>query len=136
MKVTQFMTPKVISAHPGDGIRKTFFKMRTENVRHMPVVDDDGKLVGIISDRDLRRPDWVDEAPDLSHMYKLDDDLTVRDLMTTQVVVVHTYDTIRKATRLLVVHRFGALPVLDKEGTLVGILSAQDLLRAFEMLLE
>lgn len=136
MKVSEFMTDKVITASPNDGIRQTFFNMRAKNVRHLPVVDGDGKLVGIISDRDLRRPDWVDEAPDLSHIYKLDDELLVRDLMTPGVITVHTYDTIRKATRLLLEHGFGALPVLNKDEQLVGMLSAMDVLRAFDRLLE
>lgn len=105
-------------------------------MRHLPVVDESGKLVGIISDRDLRRPDWVDEAPDLSHIYNLDDSMEVRDLMTSQVHVVHTYDKIRKAVKILLEHRFGAVPVLDKDGSLVGMLSAVDLLGALEELLE
>lgn len=136
MKVSEFMTPKVITASPDDGIRHTFFNMRAQSVRHLPVVDGEGRLVGIISDRDLRRPDWVDEAPDIAHLYKLDDALLVRDLMTPNVVTVHTYDTIRRATGLLLEHGFGALPVLNKEQQLVGMLSAMDVLRAFAQLME
>lgn len=120
MKVTQYMSDKVITAHPRDGIRDTFFRMRREHVRHLPVIDDDGRLVGIISDRDLRRPDWVDEAPDLSHLYSLEDNTEVRDLMSRNVVVAHTYDRIRKATRLMLEHHYGALPVVDKEKNLSG----------------
>ena len=124
MKVTHYMTSKLVTARPADGIRQAFFRMRSEGVRHLPVVDESGKLVGIISDRDLRRPDWVDEAPDLSHIYNLDDSMEVRDLMTSQVHVVHTYDKIRKAVKILLEHRFGAVPVLDKDGSLVGMLPA------------
>ena len=135
MKVTKYMSAKIIKAHPEDGIRQTYFRMRHEGIRHMPVVDDEGKLVGMISERDLRRPDWVDEAPDLAHEYKLDDHLEVQSLMSRNLVVVHAYDKIHKATRLLREHRFGALPVLDKNEHLVGILSAVDLLGALEDLL-
>lgn len=135
LKVSNFMTSKVFSAHPEDGIRKTFFRMRENEVRHMPVLDDDRSLVGIISDRDLRRPEWVDEAPDLAHIYNLDDNLSVRDLMTSNVMVAHTYDTIAKATKILIEHRFGALPVLNKEQDVVGMLSSVDLLQALDLLL-
>ncbi|MCA9539411.1 MAG: CBS domain-containing protein [Myxococcales bacterium] len=131
MKVSSYMTAKVVTAAPEDGVRHTFFRMRENRVRHLPVVDEGGKLVGFISDRDLRRPDWVDEAIDLAHAYKLEDDLQVRDLMTTNLVVAHTYDPIAKIVDLLIEHRFGALPVLDKGENLVGIISAIDLLRAF-----
>ena len=135
LKVSNFMTQKVLTAHPNDGVRHTFFRMREDNVRHFPVLDDDNKLVGIISDRDLRRPEWVDEAPDLSHIYNLDNDLTVKDLMSTNLVVAHTYESLHKVTKLLIEHRYGALPVLNKEDELAGILSATDLLQALEMLL-
>lgn len=136
LKVSNFMSQKVITAHPDDGIRHTFFRMREDNVRHFPVVDDDDKLVGIISDRDLRRPEWVDEAPDISHIYNLDDELTVKDLMSTNMIVAHTYESLHKVTKVLIEHRYGALPVLNKEQELVGILSATDLLQALEMLLD
>ncbi len=135
LKVSSFMTPKVIVAHPDDGVRHTFFRMRENEVRHMPVVEEH-RLVGILSDRDLRRPNWVDEAPDISHLYQLDDNLKVSDLMHRNVFVIHTYDSIRKATRILLEHRFGALPVVNKEEELVGILSAVDLLQALDLLLE
>lgn len=136
MRVSQYMTAKVITARPGDGIRETFFRMRQERVRHLPVVDDAGRLVGFISDRDLRRPDWVDEAVDLSHAYQLEDDLTVGDLMTQNVEVAHTYDPIARVVAVMLERRYGALPVLDKAGDLVGIISAIDLLRALAELLD
>lgn len=136
MKVSQYMSPKVLVVRPDDGIRQTYFRMRDERVRHMPVVGEGGELLGIVSDRDLRRPEWVDEAPDVSHGYELDDSLAVKDLMTRGVSVVRTYDSIRKATRFLLDGGFGALPVLNKEGALVGILSVIDLLRALDDLLE
>ncbi|MHB8765489.1 MAG: CBS domain-containing protein [Deferrisomatales bacterium] len=136
MKVSQYMSPKVLVVRPDDGIRQTYFRMRDERVRHMPVVGEGGELLGIVSDRDLRRPEWVDEAPDVSHGYELDDSLAVKDLMTRGVSVVRTYDPIRKATRFLLDGGFGALPVLNKEGALVGILSVIDLLRALDDLLE
>lgn len=136
MKISHYMTPKVISAHPEDGIRKTFFLMREHGIRHIPVLDESRRLIGILSDRDLRRPEWVEESLDISHVYNLDDNLVVKDLMTTDVKVVYTYDSIKKANRVFIDHRFGALPVLNKEEELVGMLSAVDVLRAFEDYME
>ncbi|MCB1787601.1 MAG: CBS domain-containing protein [Chromatiaceae bacterium] len=130
MRVSDFMTRKVMTATPEDGIRETYFRMREARVRHLPVLDG-AQLVGIISDRDLRRPDWVDEAPDLSHDYQLDDNLSVGDLMSHKPIAVHTYDELLTACALINQHGFGALPVLDKGGHLVGILSKADLVRAF-----
>ncbi|MFN3200507.1 MAG: CBS domain-containing protein [Bradymonadia bacterium] len=135
MRISQYMTDKVITARATDGLRSTFFTMRRSEIRHMPVVDVDGSLIGLISDRDLRRPNWVDEAPDVTHIYNLDDDMRVGDVMTERVQVVHTYDSIHKAIKLFLEHKYGALPVLNKENQLVGILSALDLLRAFDELM-
>lgn len=121
-------------ADPNDGARETFFRMREANVRHLPVLDG-AQLVGILSDRDLRRPDWVDEAPDLAHPYELADDLTVGDLMTRHPMSVHTYEPLDQAAALFLRQRFGCLPVLDKGGHLVGIITKYDLIRALHELL-
>ncbi len=136
MKVSRYMTAKVITARPEDGVRETFFRMRQHRVRHLPVVDEAGKLVGFISDRDLRRPDWVDQDVDISHAYQLDDNLQVQDLMSTNLVVAHTYESVAKVVEIFLDRRYGALPVLNKDEELVGILSAIDLLKALADLLD
>mgnify|MGYP001820252099 CR=1 FL=1 len=135
MRVSEFMTRKVVTASPEDGIRETYFAMRERGIRHMPVLDG-AQLVGMISDRDLRRPDWVDEAPDLAHEYHLEDDVSVSDLMSRNPVAVHTYDELATACQAIVRHGFGALPVLDKGNHLVGIISKPDLVRAFARMLD
>jgi acetoin utilization protein AcuB len=133
-RVSEFMTRKVVTAAPGEGVREVYFRMREHHIRHVPVLDG-ARLVGMISDRDLRRPDWVDEAPDLAYDYHLDDDMSVGDLMSRNPIVVHTYNDLAVACELIIQHGFGALPVLDKGGHLVGIISKADLVRAFcEML--
>lgn len=123
------MTDKVITATPQEGIRNAYFRLREAGIRHLPVLDG-AQLVGMLSDRDLRRPDWVDEAPDLSHPYQLDDNLTVADLMNHNPAVIHTYDHLLKATELILKRDYGALPVLDKGNHLVGMLSKGDLIQA------
>ncbi len=131
-KVSEYMTRKIISVPADTGVREAFFKMKTHHIRHLPVVDEQNKLIGIVSDRELRRPEWVDESVDVAHMYRLDDEMAVGDVMITRVHVVHTYDTLRKAVKLLIENHIGAAPVLDKTGELVGMLSAVDLLRALD----
>ena len=132
IKVSNYMSPRVLSIPPTMGIREAFFKMKENAIRHLPVVDENNTLIGIISDRELRRPNWVDEAQDISHVYYLDNSMLVSDVMITNVHVVHTYDTLSKAVSLLLDNHIGAAPVLDKTGTLVGMLSSIDLLRALK----
>jgi len=128
------MTTKLIKVTPDMSVKDAFLLMRSHRVRHLPVVEGDS-LEGIISDRDLRRPKWVDALDDWTTYYQINDDTLVKDVMTLNPEVVRTYDTIRKAVILLRERRYGALPVLDKKNDLVGILSAQDLLTALEELL-
>jgi acetoin utilization protein AcuB len=129
------MTQKLIVATSEMSIKQAFLTMRTHRVRHLPVVDGD-KLVGIISDRDLRRPRWAEKIDDWTSYYQISEDVTVKDVMSTHPEVVHTYDNILKAVSIFRERRYGALPVLDKEQNLVGILSAQDLLLALEEMLQ
>lgn len=135
-KVAEYMTRKVVSIPPATGVREAFFVMKKHHIRHLPVVDDDNKLIGIVSDRELRRPDWVDESWDIAHVYDLDDQMSVGDVMIRNVYVMRTYDTLRKAARLLLENDIGAAPVLDKTDALVGMLSAVDLLRALDDVME
>jgi len=134
MKISRYMTTKLIKTSPDMSVKDAFLLMKTHRVRHLPVVEGD-KLQGIISDRDLRRPRWVDALDDWTSYYQINDETLVREVMTSNPEVVYTYDTIRKAVTVLMEHRYGALPVLDKKGDLVGILSAQDLLAALDELL-
>ncbi|MGF1713917.1 CBS domain-containing protein [Photobacterium chitinilyticum] len=135
-KVSEYMTRKVITIQPEAGLREAFFLMRDEAIRHLPVTNEAGELIGIVSDRELRRPGWVDESPDIGHEYDLTDDLHIGDVMIRDIVHVRTYDTLTKAVRTLLDYHVGAAPVLDKTGDLVGILSAVDLLKAFQNTLE
>lgn len=134
MKVSKFMTQKLITATPGMSVKQAFLLMRTHRVRHIPVVEEE-KLVGIISDRDLRRPRWAEQLDDWTAYYQVDDNHTVSDVMTRNPETVRASDNILKAVAVFREHRYGALPVLNKDGELTGILSAQDLLGALEELL-
>jgi acetoin utilization protein AcuB len=97
----------------------------------MPVLDDEERLVGIISDRDLRRPDWVDNEENVAHYYMLDNAHKVADTMTQGPEAVSPDDDIQTAVSVLLKRKIGALPVVAEDGRLAGILSAVDLLRAF-----
>lgn len=129
-KVSAYMTRKVISTAPDTGLRTAFFMMKENSIRHLPIVDAQQQLLGIVSDRELRRPDWVDESHDISHVYYLDDEMHVSDVMIRDVHLLHTFDTLDKAVKLLLNNNIGGAPVLDKTGNLVGMLSSVDLLRA------
>ena len=135
MKISRYMTQKLITANPEMSVDQAFLLMRTHRVRHIPVVEGED-LVGIISDRDLRRPRWAEHLDDWTSYYQINDSHTVADVMTKSPETVRTSDSILKAVRIFREQRYGALPVLNKDDQLVGILSAQDLLGPLEEFLE
>ena len=134
MKISKYMTTRLITATPEMTVKDAFLTMRSHRVRHLPVLEN-GELVGLVSDRGLRRPKWVDALDDWTQYYQISDEMTVHDVMTANPEVVHTYDRIRKAVKIFREQRYGALPVLDKKGELAGVISAHDLLGALEELL-
>jgi len=131
MKVSRYMTQKLITASPTMTVKQAFLLMGSHRVRHIPVVEGE-ELVGIISDRDLRRPRWAENVDDWTSYYQVDDNHAVADVMTRNPETVRTSDGIQKAVAIFRERRYGALPVLNKDGNLVGILSAQDLLGALD----
>ena len=134
MKISKYMSTKLITTTPDTTVKNAFLTMKTHRVRHLPVVDGD-TLVGIISDRDLRRPRWVDAMDDWTAYYQINDETTVEAVMTNNPEVVHTYERIFRAVEIFREQRYGALPVLDKNEELAGIISPHDLLGALEELL-
>jgi len=130
--VGRWMTDVPIAVCSHVSVRTAFMKIRVGHFRHLLVVDD-GRLVGIVTDRDLRRPDISDSIDGWDDLYRLDEETTVRDVMTTEVETVAPSDSLSKALRLFSSRRFGAVPVVEA-GVVRGILSTVDVLRAVEEL--
>lgn len=129
--VADYMSTQLTTADISMGIRAAYFVMREQAIRHLPVIDLENRLEGIVSDRELRRPDWVDEDPDTSHIYDLNDDLVLGDVMVREIFSLSPGDDLHNAVGLLVEKKISAAPVLDEEQRLIGIVTTQDLLRAF-----
>jgi len=102
-------------------------------VRHLPVVEDVDMLVGIVSDRDIRSAlpfHCFKEGISAEEKAKLEG-MRVRDIMTRKVLTISPSYTIQDALLVIQNSKVGALPVVDEDGRLRGILSVRDLLRAF-----
>jgi acetoin utilization protein AcuB len=131
MIVKELMTGAVTTAPPWMPILEARSLMMKERIRHLPVTDDDGKLLGIITDRDIRL-NLPSKATSLSvwEINHLLFKLTVDEVMTRTVITVGPDRPAREAAQLMVDHQIGALPVEDG-GRLIGIVTETDLLRAF-----
>jgi len=135
MQVEKYMTKGAITAHERDGLHQTYVRMRERDVRHMPVIDEHEKLVGVISDRDIRRPDWVDPTENVSRPFVLDNNTKVAEAMTRGAITVQEGDLMLEAVGAFVDHHVGALMVTDAAGNLVGVLSVVDAMKAFRDIL-
>jgi acetoin utilization protein AcuB len=131
VKVSDYMSSNVITANLRDGLHQTFHRMLERGIRHMPVLGENGELAGIISERDIRRPNFVDDDPNVANYYVLDNNVKVQEAMTSSPITVAAEAEVAAALELFIERRYGALPVVDSGDRLVGMLSAVDLLRAF-----
>jgi acetoin utilization protein AcuB len=135
MRVKNWMTPAPATIYSDALVRGAADMMKTRRLRHLPVVDHGGRLVGIVTDRDLRQvafgPALRRRLPDLAETLKT---LTVQEIMTRGVVTVRPSTEIREAARLMHARKIGALPVVDGD-RVVGILTESDILRALQSVL-
>jgi acetoin utilization protein AcuB len=131
MLVRDRMTSVLFTARPETSVADVEHVMRHRRIRHVPVVSDDGRLVGIVTDRDVRTA-MPSPATSLAagEIYYLVNRLRVERIMTHAVIAIGPDAPISDAVGRMLARRIGALPVLEG-GRLVGIITETDLLRAF-----
>jgi acetoin utilization protein AcuB len=120
MIVSELMTANPVTVEPGDTLEAAHEKMKGGRFRQVPVVDQQ-RLVGILTDRDVRRH----AQPALSR---------VDEVMSAYPFSVHPSTPVEKAAHLLTTNKIGSLPVVE-HNKLVGIITATDMLRALEAVL-
>ncbi|MGZ0086756.1 acetoin utilization AcuB family protein [Caldibacillus thermoamylovorans] len=127
MLVEQIMKSPVVTLRAANTIAEALQLLRTHRIRHLPVVDDEGRLIGLVTSRDLRSA-----SPQIDDLPKQLDDLQkpVGSIMNTDVIVGHPLDFVEEVAALFYEHRIGCLPIVNN-GKLVGIITQTDLLRTF-----
>jgi len=135
--VQDAMQDLLILVTPEDTVSTAYRRMQGGIVRHLPILDDEDKLIGVITDRDIRRAGVFGEAtaPALEPTEPLAM-ITVNDLMTTAVVTVRPDTALAEAAECFLTHKFGCLPVIHEDDTLSGILTVTDLLSLYVQQLE
>ena len=136
MNVRDCMKSPVFTVTPDTLIDNAMETMREKHVRRLPVVEN-GKLVGLVTRKTI-----IEATPSPSTAltlwglhYQLSC-MKVRDVMITDVIVVHPDDTIKEVLVTSEKHRIGTFPVVDANGNLVGILTNTDLLHIMAKLLD
>lgn len=131
MTVQQFMTANPVSVHPETPLPEAAELMKRGRFRRLPVLRDDGELLGIVTDRDIKQA-MPSEATSLSiwEINYLIPKIKVFEIMTQPVVTVLTSAPLQYAARLMLERKIGGMPVMDGS-RVVGMLTATDILRAF-----
>lgn len=131
MRVNDVMSRKVVTIGPADNCLEAVGRMHRGRIRHLPVVDREQRLIGIVTDRDLRHHLFSPAIFPVLGQTSLDTLLmaaTVGDLMTTTVVTIGPQDSLAEAARLMMERKIGSLPVTENS-RVVGILTETDMLR-------
>lgn len=136
MKVSERMTTPVITALPDLPIQEALNLMGEKGIRRLPIVDKGGRLIGIVSDRDLLHASPSD-ATSLSvwELNYLLSKVTLKDVMTKSVITVEGDSRIRETARIMVDKKIHGLPVMDGD-SVVGIITETDLFKVLVDLLE
>ena len=130
-RVRDLMTHEVTTLRRNDKLSIADDVMRLGRIRHMPVVDDDEQVVGIVSQRDLFRGALSRALGYGAHaQQKLLGQLVVKEVMTNDPVTIGPDAPLAEAARLMLERKIGALLVVD-DGRLVGILTESDFVKRF-----
>jgi len=131
MFVSRSMTRNVITVDQEAGILDAQELMADNKIRHLPIIDNNQQLIGVVTDRDIRSalPYRFYDAPQ-NEREKISR-LKVKDIMTKDPISISPTYTIQDALLLIQNAKVGALPVVDDNNCLKGIISVRDLLRAF-----
>lgn len=127
--VSELMTREVVTLRETQNLAAAGEMLRLHHIRHLPVLRE-GKLVGLVTSRDLLRAAAERRGADPSKH-----PLFAADIMTRDVTTVRPDTPLREAVRVMLEHKYGCLPVVGEDGALVGILTEADLVRYAQQLI-
>ncbi len=130
MRLRDWMTHSVITVTPDFSVMKASKLLKENRIRRLPVVDGNGNLVGIVSDRDIKEASPSKATTlDVHEMYYLLSELKIKDIMTRNPECAHENDTVEHVALRMIERRVGGMPVLDDANRLVGIVTESDLFK-------
>ncbi|MFQ5670163.1 MAG: CBS domain-containing protein [Acidobacteriota bacterium] len=128
--VADLMTTVVFALRPDDSLVAVRDTMYEHHVRHVPVVDAEGDLIGLVSHRDMLGYALIEQEPGSSENQEADlEALTVGDVMIFNVESVEADTDLREAAQVMLEYKYGCLPVVEGNH-LIGILTEADFVRA------
>lgn len=132
-KVKSYMTGSPIALEADAPALAALDLMIDHGIRHLPVVDEERRVLGVVGFNDLRAafpiPLSLSEPPPSDARRDLLE-ITVTEAMSDSPITIHARQPVEEAAQIMLDHRIGCLPVVDDEGRIDGILSEADLLQA------
>ncbi len=130
MLIKNWMSTNVVTLTPDRSMMKASKLMKDNNISRIPIVDEQGKLVGLVSDRDIKEASPSKATTlDMHELYYLVSEIKLKDIMTKDPVTVKPDETVEKAAVLMLEGNFGSLPVVDDDGKVVGIITDSDVFK-------
>jgi Mg/Co/Ni transporter MgtE (contains CBS domain) len=130
MLIENWMTKDVITGTPDMSMMKASKIMKEKGIGRLPVVDDKGVLLGLVSDRDIKEASPSKATTlDMHELYYLLSEIKLKDIMTKKVVTIHTGETIERAAQLMLEHNIGGMPVVDEGNKVVGMVTDSDIFK-------
>ncbi|MDY6935158.1 MAG: CBS domain-containing protein [Spirochaetota bacterium] len=131
MLVKNWMSTGVMSIRASDSVQHALKLQKEGNVKILPVIDD-GKLVGIVTDRDLKKASLPESIPlDISEAMYITSKIKIHQVMTPYVFTISPDSTIDEAASIIVNNDISGLPVVDEERRIVGIITRSDILKTY-----
>ncbi len=130
MLVINWMSTRLVGVDPDDSMSQAIRLLKENHIGRLPVIKE-GKLVGIVSDKDLKRAGASDAtALEVHELAYLLSRVKVKDIMTPKPKTVHIYDTIEEAALVMLENKISGVPVVDDSGAVVAMLTQSDIFRA------
>ena len=130
--VKDAMTTQVVAVKLGASFNEMAARLRQSRVSAFPVIDDDGKVIGVVSEADMLARKVLSTGMLHSGEQEEAEGLTAGDLMTHPAITVSPEDSVEVAARLMYTLQVKRLPVTDRSGRLAGIISRADVLAVFD----
>jgi len=131
MLIKDWMATAILTVDANTSVMRATRTIKENNIRRLPVMSH-GKLIGVITDRDLKEasPSTTSDI-DIHEMYYLLSEMKVKDVMTDKCIALKQDDTLEKAALVMLKERISGIMVVDDEENLVGLLSETDIMRGF-----
>ncbi len=131
MLIKDWMATAVLTVDANTSVMRATRIMKENNIRRLPVLSQ-GRLVGVVTDRDLKEasPSSTSDI-DIHEMYYLLSEMKIKDVMTDKCITLNQEDSLEKAAMVMLKEKISGIMILDDDGNLVGLLSETDILRGF-----